>query len=69
VSAKTRATERAEQADQAERGRRDPVKQRLQEIEDQEAQKADLQKAKNITVTEAAIRRLLSPAIDDSSKS
>jgi hypothetical protein len=56
MSAKTRAWERAEQVAQAERDKRDPVKRRLQEIEDQEVQKADLQKAKNITVTDAVDR-------------
>jgi hypothetical protein len=60
VSAKTRSWEQAEQFAQAERDRRNPVKQQLKEIEDQEAQKTELQKTKNITVVKAAERWLRS---------
>jgi hypothetical protein len=60
VSAKTRSWEQVEQFAQAERDRRDPVKQQLKEIEDQEAQKTELQKTKNITVVKAAERWLRS---------
>jgi integrase len=56
VSAKTRSWEQAERLAQAERDRRDPVKQRLQDIEKQEAQKLSLRKEKNITVKVAADR-------------
>jgi hypothetical protein len=63
MSAKTRTWERAEQARQAEQDKRDPVKRRLQEIEEQEVQKADLQKAKNITVAGAFHRCLRSVKI------
>jgi hypothetical protein len=58
VSAKTRLWEQVEQFAQAERDRRDPVKRQLKEIEDQEAQKAELQKTKNITVAKGAERWL-----------
>jgi hypothetical protein len=63
MSAKTRTWERAEQARQAGQDKRDPVKRRLQEIEEQEVHKADLQKAKNITVAEAVDRWLRSVKI------
>ena len=60
VSAKTRSWEQAEKAAQAERDRRDPVRQALQEIKDQEAQKLALTKAQNITVSEITERWLRS---------
>jgi integrase/recombinase XerD len=60
VSAGTRSWEQAEEVAQAERDRRNPVKQRLQEIKDQEAQKLVLTKAQNITVEDATGRWLRS---------
>jgi hypothetical protein len=58
MSAKTRAWDRAEDHAQPERDKRDPRKRRMQEIEDREVQRADLRKAKNITVTDAVDRWL-----------
>jgi len=60
ISAKTRSWEEAEKFAQREWDRRDPAKQYLQELEDHEAQKVELQKAKNITVSVATERWLRS---------
>jgi integrase/recombinase XerD len=60
VSAGTRSWEQAQIRAQAERERRDPVKRRLQEIQEREDQKAALTKTKNITVSEATHRWLKS---------
>jgi site-specific recombinase XerD len=60
VSAKTRSWEEAEKFAQHERDRRDPIKKRLLEIEEQEAQKVELQSSQNITVTIATDRWLRS---------
>jgi integrase len=60
LSAKTRSWDQAERLAQAERDKRDPVKKRLQEIEAEAAQKAALQAARNITVTDATERWLRS---------
>jgi len=56
VSAKTRSWEQAERLAQTERDRGDPVKRKLQQIEEQEAQMLSLRKEKNITVREPADR-------------
>ncbi len=53
ISAKTRSWKDAEEVAEA----RDPEKRRLQEIEDERAQWAELQKGKNITVSAAIDRR------------
>lgn len=56
MCAKTRFCGQPERLSKAERDRRDPVTQRLQDIEKQEAQKRSLRKEKNITVKVAADR-------------
>jgi hypothetical protein len=60
VSAKTRTWEDAEKFALAERNRRDPVKQRLREIEEQEAHKATLQQTQDTTILDATERWVLS---------
>ena len=60
MSARTRFWEQAEKLAKAERDLRDPVRRKLQEIEDEEAQRAALRKSKNITVSDATDRWLRS---------
>jgi hypothetical protein len=60
VSARTRSWEQAEKLAKAERDLRDPIRRKLQEIEDKEAQRAALRKSKNITVSDATDRWLRS---------
>jgi site-specific recombinase XerD len=64
ITANTRSWEQAERAAQAERDGRDPVKKKLQEIEDHEVQKADLRRTKNITVAVATDRWIAAQKID-----
>ena len=58
ISARTKSWEQAEKLAQAERDRRDPVKQKLREIEEAEAQRVALLCAKAITVPDATDRWL-----------
>ena len=58
ISAKTRAWDQAERVAQKERDRRNPVKRRLQEIADQEAQRVLPKTAESITVATATKRWL-----------
>ena len=60
MSAKTRSWEAAKKLVQSERDRRVPVRRKLLDIADEEAQRADLLKAKNITVQDATDRWLRS---------
>lgn len=53
VSAKTRSWEQAERLAQVERDRRDPIKRKLLDIADEEAQRTALRKSKNITIAGA----------------
>jgi hypothetical protein len=63
VSARTRSWEQAERFAQTERDRRDPVKRKMLEIAEEEAQKAASTKAQNITVKVATDRWLAAQKI------
>ena len=58
MSFKTRSQEQAEKLAHSERDRRNPVKRRLLEIADEEAQRAAPRKSKNITIQDATDRWL-----------